>query len=68
MADRESGLAAGLLNTAQQVGGAIGVAVISTVAFTHFDTLIAEGNTPPVALTGASSGGFWVDGRNLGAA
>jgi Na+/melibiose symporter-like transporter len=60
VADRESGLAAGLLNTSQQVGGAIGVAVISTVAFTHFDTLIAEGNTPPVALTGGFQWGFWL--------
>jgi EmrB/QacA subfamily drug resistance transporter len=60
VADRESGLAAGMLNTAQQVGGAIGVAVISTVAFTHFDTLIAEGNPPPVALTGGFQWGFWV--------
>jgi EmrB/QacA subfamily drug resistance transporter len=60
VADRESGLAAGMLNTAQQVGGAIGVAVISTVAFTHVDTLIAEGNPPPVALTGGFQWGFWV--------
>jgi len=31
VADREAGLASGLLNTTQQIGGAIGVAVISTV-------------------------------------
>ena len=60
VADRDSGLAAGMLNTAQQVGGAVGVAVISTVSFTHFDTLIAEGNPPPVALTEGFQWGFWV--------
>ena len=68
VADRDSGLAAGMLNTAQQVGGAIGVAVISTVAFTHFDTLIAEGNPPPVALTGGFQWGFWVTAGIWGAA
>ena len=60
VADREAGLASGLLNTTQQIGGAIGVAVISTVAFTHFETLIAEGNPPPVALTEGFQWGFWL--------
>jgi hypothetical protein len=60
VADREAGLASGLLNTTQQIGGAIGVAVISTVAFTHFETLAAEGNSPPVALTEGFQWGFWL--------
>ena len=60
VADREAGLASGLLNTSQQIGGAIGVAVISTVAFTHFDTLLAQGNPPPVALTEGFQWGFWL--------
>ncbi len=60
VADREAGLASGLLNTTQQIGGAIGVAVISTVAFTHFETLAAEGNPPPVALTEGFQWGFWL--------
>ena len=61
VADREAGLASGLLNTSQQVGGAIGVAVISTVAFTHFETLVAERNgSPPVALTEGFQWGFWL--------
>ena len=59
--DREAGLASGLINTAQQVGGAIGVAVISTVAFTHFEGLLAEGNQPDVALTQGFQWGFWLN-------
>src|SRR5205823_1295630 len=33
--EREAGLASGLLNTSQQLGGAIGVAIVSTIAATH---------------------------------
>jgi EmrB/QacA subfamily drug resistance transporter len=58
--DRDAGLASGLVNTAQQVGGAIGVAVISTVAFEHFERLLAEGNQPDVALTQGFQWGFWL--------
>ena len=31
----EAGLASGLINTTQQIGGALGVAIVATVAFTH---------------------------------
>jgi EmrB/QacA subfamily drug resistance transporter len=56
----QAGLASGLINTAQQLGGAIGVAVASTVATTHFQTLASAGDAPPVALTEGLSWGFWV--------
>ncbi len=56
----EAGLASGLINTSQQIGGAIGVAVISTVAFTHAETLLGQGDSPPLAFTGGFAWGFWV--------
>jgi EmrB/QacA subfamily drug resistance transporter len=60
IAEREAGLASGLLNTSQQVGGAIGVAIASTVAATHFKTLIQSGSATPAALTGGFQWAFWV--------
>jgi len=59
VAPHEAGLASGLINTSQQVGGAIGVAVASTIAFTHSETLIADGTAVPVALTEGFKWGFW---------
>ena len=60
VAHHEAGLASGLINTAQQIGGALGVAVASTVAFTHMRTLVASGHSQPVALTSGFSLAFWV--------
>jgi EmrB/QacA subfamily drug resistance transporter len=56
----ESGLASGLLNTAQQIGGALGVAITSTVAATRTATLTAAGRRPAAALTGGFHAAFWV--------
>jgi EmrB/QacA subfamily drug resistance transporter len=56
----EAGLASGLINTSQQVGGAIGTAVLSTVAFTHARTLVAERTPPEEAFTSGFQWGFWV--------
>ena len=39
----EAGLASGLINTAQQIGGAIGVAVVSSVSLSHFNHLVEDG-------------------------
>ena len=41
---QEAGLASGLINTGQQIGGALGVAIVATVAFTHTKTLLASGD------------------------
>src|SRR5205807_10406509 len=60
IAEHEAGLASGLLNTSQQVGGAIGVAIASTVAATHFKALAHAGATAPAALTGGFQWAIWV--------
>ena len=39
----EAGLASGLINTAQQIGGAIGVAVASSVSISHFNHQLKAG-------------------------
>ena len=62
VSEREAGLASGLLNTSQQLGGAIGVAIASTVAATHVKTLTGEGKTTTAALTGGFQWAFWVCG------
>ncbi len=52
--ERESGLASGLINTSQQVGGALGLAVLATVANTRTENVLGQGGGPgalPEALT-----------------
>jgi EmrB/QacA subfamily drug resistance transporter len=56
----EAGLASGLINTSQQIGGALGVAIASTVAFTHMRTLLASGHDPASAATSGFNIAFWV--------
>ncbi len=62
IAEREAGVASGLLNTSQQLGGAIGVAIASTVAAAHTKTLLADGHATNAALTGGFQWAFWVCG------
>jgi EmrB/QacA subfamily drug resistance transporter len=56
----EAGLASGLINTAQQVGGAIGVAVTSSVLLTHSNHLVKQGKPFPSAFTSGAQWAFWV--------
>ena len=60
--DHDAGIASGLLNTSQQIGGAIGVAVASTVAATHSHVLLSQGHAAAAALTGGFQWAFWVIG------
>jgi len=60
VANREAGLASGLINTAQQIGGAIGVAVCSSVLFTHSNNLLKQGEQFPAAFTSGAQWAFWV--------
>jgi EmrB/QacA subfamily drug resistance transporter len=59
VADREAGLASGLINTSQQIGGAIGVAVSSTVFITHSNSLLRAGRSAAVAFTSGYQWAFW---------
>jgi EmrB/QacA subfamily drug resistance transporter len=56
----EAGLASGLISTAQQVGGAIGVAVASSVSLAHFNHELKAGLKFPAAFTSGSQWAFWV--------
>jgi len=54
-----SGLASGILNTAQQVGGAIGLAILSAVAFTAIATNLAASHLgTPAAIAAAKVHGY----------
>ena len=48
---RDAGLASGLVNTTVQVGGALGLAVLATLAATRSDGLLASGDAAVAALT-----------------
>jgi EmrB/QacA subfamily drug resistance transporter len=60
--ERDAGIASGLLNTSQNLGSVIGVAVASSIAASHFHTLIHRGYSPAAALTGGFGLAMWVCG------
>ncbi len=56
----EAGVASGLLSTAQQIGGATGVAIVSPVWISHFNHLVKRGTPFPQAFTSGVQWAFWV--------
>jgi EmrB/QacA subfamily drug resistance transporter len=62
VAEREAGLASGLIYTAQELGGAVGIAIASSVAAGRYATLVRGGDTVRAALTGGFHSALWVSG------
>ncbi|MFL5924279.1 MAG: DHA2 family efflux MFS transporter permease subunit [Gaiellaceae bacterium] len=59
VAPADAGLASGLINTNQQIGGAIGVAVASTIFVSSAKTLLKTGHSPAEAFTSGYQDAFW---------
>ena len=47
----QAGLASGLINTSQQIGGALGLAILASIANSTTSSAISDGTAPPQALT-----------------
>jgi len=62
VAPEDSGLASGLLNATQEIGGSLGLAILSTVATTRIANTLHGGAALPVALTHGFTGAFTVSG------
>jgi EmrB/QacA subfamily drug resistance transporter len=62
VSEHEAGVASGLLYTAQELGGALGIAIASSVAAGHFNMLVRGGNSVRAALTGGFHSALWVSG------
>jgi sugar phosphate permease len=54
----EAGLASGLINTTQQIGGALGIAVLSSIATSTTQDAVASGNAVSSALTDGFQAAF----------
>jgi len=62
VAASDAGLASGILNTTQQIGGALGLAILSTIAANRTTDALASGGGPPTPEATAAA---LVDGWQL---
>jgi EmrB/QacA subfamily drug resistance transporter len=62
VAEHEAGLASGLIYTSQELGGALGIAIASSIAASHSKTLLRSGDSIHAALTGGFHSALWVSG------
>jgi predicted MFS family arabinose efflux permease len=59
--ERDGGLASGLMTTAQQIGGAIGIAALITIATDHTTRALHSGSPVASALTDGFQAAFHVE-------
>jgi EmrB/QacA subfamily drug resistance transporter len=64
----DAGLASGLVNTTAQVGAALGLAVLATLASSRTDTLVEQGRGQASALTSGYHLAFWIGAVLVGTA
>jgi EmrB/QacA subfamily drug resistance transporter len=60
VSNRDAGLASGMINVSQQIGGALGTAIVISVAASRFHHLTKLGDSDAVAWTGGFQWAFWI--------
>jgi len=62
VAEPEAGLASGLIYTSQELGGALGIAIASSIAGSRYKALLHGGDSVRAALTDGFHSALWVSG------